>query len=87
MIYQFNLLQSLKRKKLHNKFATALMRAAEEGLIHTNASLHIGPRVPTMDSSVFQHTRDVGFQLIDGDDLFETNLFKTADNPIEQLKD
>jgi arginase family enzyme len=61
--------------------------AAEEGLIDTNASLHIGPRGPTMDNSVFEHTRGVGFQLIDGDDLFETGLQKTADNLVEQLKD
>ena len=40
-----------------------------------------------MDNSVFEHTRDVGFQLIDGEDLFETGLLKTADNLVEQLKD
>ena len=67
--------------------ATTFTRAAEEGLIDTNASLHIGPRGPTMDNSVFEHTREVGFQLIDGDDLFETGLIKTADNLVEQLKD
>ena len=67
--------------------ATTFTRAAGEGLIDTIASHHIGPRGPTMDSSVFEHTRDVGFQLIDGDDLFETGLLKTADNLVEQLKD
>ena len=67
--------------------ATTFTRAAEEGLFDTNASLHIGPRGPTMDNSVFEHTREVGFQLIEGDDLFETGLFKTADNLVEQLKD
>ena len=67
--------------------ATTFTRAAEEGLIDTTASLHIGPRGPTMDNSVFEHTRDVGFQLIDGEDLFETGLLKTADNLVEQLKD
>ena len=67
--------------------ATTFTRAAEEGLIDTNASLHIGPRGPTMDNGVFEHTRDVGFQLIDGDDLFEIGLQKTADNLVDQLKD
>ena len=73
----------------HSRYnvATTFTRAAEEGLIDTNEPLHIGPCRPTMDSSVFENTRDVGFQLIDGDDLFETDLLKTADNLVEQLKD
>ena len=50
--------------------ATTFTRAAEEGLIDTEASLHIGPRGPTTDNAVFDHTRDVGFQLIDGEELF-----------------
>ena len=29
-------------------------------------SLHIGPRGSTTDNEVFDNTRDVGFQLIDG---------------------
>jgi agmatinase len=65
--------------------ATTFTRAAEEGLIDTEASLHIGPRGPTTDNGVFEHTRDVGFQLIDGDELFQIGLDKTANSLVKQL--
>jgi agmatinase len=67
--------------------STTFTRAAEEGLIDTAASLHVGARGTTNDSGVFEHTRDVGFQLIDGDELFEIGLNKTAETLTKQLKD
>ncbi len=49
--------------------ATTFTRAAEEGLIDTANSVHVGPRGPMPLPGIFEHTRDQGYELITGDDL------------------
>ena len=66
--------------------ATTFTRAAEEALIDVGSSIHVGARGPTNDSGVFNHTRDVGYGLIDGTELFNAGLRNTAKNIVESLK-
>lgn len=49
--------------------STTFTRAAEEGVVDTAGSLHVGPRGTVADGSVFEHTRDRGFGLITGSEL------------------
>ena len=49
--------------------ATTFTRAAEERLIDTKSSFHIGARGTVMVPGVFDHTRKQGYQLIDGESL------------------
>ena len=49
--------------------ATTFTRAAEERLIDTGSSFHIGARGTVMVPGVFDHTRKQGYQLIDGESL------------------
>lgn len=51
--------------------ATTFTRAAEEGVVDTKNSMHIGPRGTVSRQSVFEHTREYGYGLIDGDELFQ----------------
>jgi agmatinase len=44
-------------------------RAAEEGLVDVAGSLHLGARGSTAPQGVFEHTRGLGYELIDGDEL------------------
>ncbi len=44
-------------------------RAAEEGLLDVTNSIHVGARGSTAPSGVFEHTRGLGYSLIDGDEL------------------
>ena len=60
--------------------------AAEECLIDVKSSLHIGARGPTNDSSVFAHTRDVGYGLINGAELFNAGLNNTAKKIVKTLE-
>ena len=66
--------------------ATTFTRAAEEGLLDIADSIHIGPRGPTNDIGVFEHTREVGYQLIDGRELFETGLRIAAHRIVKELQ-
>jgi len=66
--------------------ATTFTRAAEESLIDVGSSLHIGARGPTNDSTVFNHTREVGYGLINGSELFKTGLNNTAKRVVKTLK-
>jgi agmatinase len=43
-------------------------RAAEEGVVDVAHSIHVGPRGSTRPGGVFEHTREVGYELIDGAD-------------------
>ena len=72
---------------LHDRYnvATTFTRAAEEGLVDLDNSYHVGPRGPVMVADVFEHTRDKGYNLIDGNELFETGLAKTASQLRDQL--
>ena len=51
--------------------ATTFTRAAEEGLIDTQRSFHIGARGTVTVPGVFEHTREKGYQLIDGATLYQ----------------
>jgi len=66
--------------------ATTFTRAAEEGLMDVAASIHVGPRGPTNDNTVFDYTRDVGFKLVDGHELFETGLANMASAIVSDLQ-
>lgn len=68
---------------LHERYntATTFTRAAEEKIVDTRNSVHVGPRGTVMQAGVFEHTRDHGYQLIDGDELFGRGL----DNVLAQL--
>lgn len=66
--------------------STTFTRAAEEHLLDVAASIHIGPRGPTNDIGVFEHTREVGYRLIDGIELFETGLRIAANRIVEELQ-
>ncbi len=50
--------------------ATTFTRAAEEGLIDPANSYHVGPRGPVYADGVFDFTRQQGYRLIPGEDLF-----------------
>ena len=54
--------------------ATTFTRAAEEGVVDTAGSLHIGARGPTYMPGVFEHAREQGYDLIDGIDLFRRGI-------------
>ena len=54
--------------------ATTFTRAAEEGVVDTKNSMHSGPRGPVTRTGVFEHTREHGYGLIDGDELFQRGL-------------
>ena len=49
--------------------ATTFTRAAEERLVDTADSFHVGPRGTVTVPGVFDHTRKQGYQLIDGETL------------------
>lgn len=51
--------------------ATTFTRAAEEGVVDTENSLHVGPRGTLTQPNVFEHTRSFGYNLIDGNELFD----------------
>lgn len=61
---------------LHDRYntATTFTRAAEENIVDTEYSMHVGPRGTVSRSGVFEHTRNQGYQLIDGDELFGRGL-------------
>jgi agmatinase len=54
--------------------ATTFTRAAEEGLVDTGRSFHIGARGPVYVPNVFEHTRETGYRLIPGADLVRRGL-------------
>lgn len=56
---------------VHQRYntATTFTRAAEEGLVDTQNSFHIGARGTVTVPGVFEHTREQGYRLIDGETL------------------
>lgn len=54
--------------------ATTFTRATEEGVLDLAHSIHVGPRGPTDPSGVFEFTRQVGYELIDGSELAERGI-------------
>ena len=74
---------------IHDRYntATTFTRAAEEGLVDLENSFHVGPRGPVMAVDVFDHTRENGYNLIHGRELFERGLRQTAEDLKSQLGD
>ena len=72
---------------IHNRYnvATTFTRAAEEGLIDPASSYHVGARGPVMVADVFEHTREVGYNLIDGSEMYERGLGATAEHLRQKL--
>lgn len=54
--------------------ATTFTRAAEEGLVDTANSIHLGARGTVHTQGVFEHTRQQGYELIDGLELYQRGL-------------
>jgi agmatinase len=54
--------------------ATTFTRAAEEAVVDAANSIHIGARGTVHAQHVFEHTRDQGYELIDGLELFERGV-------------
>ncbi|MBM3601589.1 MAG: agmatinase [Alphaproteobacteria bacterium] len=54
--------------------ATTFTRAAEEGVVDTSRSIHIGARGTVMIPNVFEHTRGMGYELIDGIEMNERGI-------------
>ncbi|MCP5151923.1 MAG: arginase family protein [Chromatiales bacterium] len=57
--------------------ATTFSRAAEEGLVDTGASLHVGARGTISMPGVFEHTRGKGYGLVTGHDLSRAGIDAT----------
>jgi len=51
--------------------ATTFTRAAEEGVVDARNSIHVGPRGTVHTQYVFKHTREQGYELIDGNELYK----------------
>ena len=69
----------------HHRYntATTFTRAAEEGVVDTKNSLHVGPRGTLTQPDVFEHTRSHGYELIDGPELFRRGF----DNVVAHIHD
>lgn len=59
--------------------ATTFTRAAEEGLLDTQSSYHIGIRGTASQADVFEHTQSQGYNIIDAETLFSQELEATAE--------
>ena len=66
--------------------ATTFTRAAEEGLLDTAHSLHIGARGTVKMAGVFEHTRSHGYEVIDGLDLMDKGIPVVLDHVHERLR-
>lgn len=51
--------------------ATTFTRAAEEGVVDAKNSIHVGPRGTINSQYMFEHTREQGYELIDGNELYK----------------
>ena len=66
--------------------ATTFSRAAEEGVIDPQNSLHIGARGSISVSGVFEYTRSKGFELITGIDLMNMGIDQSLAHIHERLR-
>ena len=73
---------------IHDRYnvATTFTRAAEEGVVDTANSLHVGPRGTFTQSNVFEHTRSHGYELIDGGELFDRGFKSILEHIHQKLK-
>jgi agmatinase len=58
--------------------AACFTRAAEEGLVDLSHSMHVGARGTVYDPAAFEHPRKLGYEVIDGDELFAVGLADVA---------
>ena len=65
--------------------ATTFTRAAEEGVLDVKNSLHIGPRGTISMQGVFDFTRNKGYELITGVDMFERGIKQVLAHVHERL--
>ncbi|HYB09934.1 MAG TPA: arginase family protein [Alphaproteobacteria bacterium] len=65
--------------------ATTFTRAAEEGVLDLGHAIHIGARGPTSEQHVFEFTRQFGYELIDGVDLYQRGIAATLVHIHERL--
>jgi agmatinase len=65
--------------------ATTFTRAAEEGIVDTKRSIHIGARGTVTVPNVFEHTRSFGYELIEGTELFLRGIPGTLAHVHERL--
>ncbi len=72
---------------IHHRYntATTFTRAAEEKVVDAARSIHVGPRGTVSMPGVFEHTREQGYQLIDGDELFGRGFENVLASIQEQL--
>lgn len=66
--------------------STTFTRAAEEGLIDTQNSYHIGIRGTASQPDVLEHTRGHGYHVIEAKNLFDTGLHAIAKKLRDDLK-
>lgn len=73
---------------IHERYnvATTFTRAADEAVIDVANSFHVGPRGTVMSPSVFEFTRECGYNLIDGKELFSRGLAETAADVKKRLE-
>jgi agmatinase len=59
-----------------NKYTTAttFTRAAEEGVVDVAHSIHLGARSTVYMPGIFEHTRGLGYELIDGREMWSQGL-------------
>lgn len=67
--------------------ATTFTRAAEEGLVDLKRAIHVGPRGTIHAQHIFDHTREMGYTLIDGAELYQRGMDEVARYIHEQLGD
>jgi agmatinase len=67
--------------------ATTFTRAREEGLVAPDLSFHIGARGTLPLQGTLHHTKDQGYQIIDGDSLFERGFDDVAHEIHETIDD
>ena len=65
--------------------ATTFTRAAEEAVLDPSSSYHVGPRGSVYMQGVFDFTRQKGFRLITGDDLFSRGFASVLTELHERL--
>jgi agmatinase len=60
--------------------ATTFTRAAEEGLLDTKGSIHLGARGPVAMAGIFEYTRNWGYELIPGVELDSLGIPKVVEH-------
>ena len=71
----------------HHRYntATTFTRAAEEGVLDTARSVHVGARGTVSVPGVFAHTTDHGYELLDGRTLYQRGFDDVARHLHEKL--